>query len=81
HLMRAQGYYTAYKGKWHLSHMAGDFNLGYGPFPNTSAALEPFGFADYNLDGDPHGATWTGFRFDAQIAADAALWLADKGKA
>lgn len=80
HLMRAQGYYTAYKGKWHLSHMTGDFNLGYGPFPNTSAALEPFGFADYNIDGDPHGATWTGFRFDAQIAADAALWLADKGK-
>lgn len=79
-LFRAQGYYTAYKGKWHLSHIGGDHNLTYGPFPNTSDALEPFGFSDYNIDGDPHGATWTGFRFDGQIAADASLWLAANGK-
>lgn len=79
-LFRAQGYYTAYKGKWHLSHIGGNHNLTYGPFPNTSDELEPFGFSDFNIDGDPHGATWTGFRYDGQIAADASIWLKDNGR-
>lgn len=79
HLLRAQGYYTAYKGKWHLSHLRADPGLVYGPYPSTAAALEPFGFADYNADGDPHGATWTGYRYDGQIASNAVQWLATKG--
>jgi arylsulfatase A-like enzyme len=81
HYLRAQGYYTAYKGKWHLSHMAGDHQLNYGPFPNTEDALEPFGFSDFNIDGDPHGATLTGYRFDGQIASDSVHWMEKKGKA
>jgi arylsulfatase A-like enzyme len=81
HLLRAQGYYTAYKGKWHLSPIAHDPGLVYGSYPNTTDALEPFGFSDYNIDGDPHGATWTGYRYDAQIASTAARWLATRGRA
>ncbi|MES2102984.1 MAG: sulfatase-like hydrolase/transferase [Pseudomonadota bacterium] len=80
HLLRAQGYYTAYKGKWHMSHLPADPGLVYGPYPNTRAALEPYGFSDYNIDGDPHGATWTGYRYDSQIASNAVQWLATKGK-
>ncbi len=79
HLLREQGYYTAYKGKWHLSHIADGANLGYGPYPTTRDALEPFGFSDYNDDGDPHGITWTGYKYDPQTASSAANWLATKG--
>src|SRR5690606_14303594 len=35
HMLRERGYYTAFKGKWHLSTL-----------PNTENALEPFGFSD-----------------------------------
>ncbi|MFM8768736.1 MAG: sulfatase-like hydrolase/transferase, partial [Rubrivivax sp.] len=66
---------TAYKGKWHLSELRAHYELTYGRYPNSRDALEPFGFSDYNFDGDPHGATWTGYKFDAQIAAEAAHWL------
>lgn len=81
HLLRAQGYYTAYKGKWHLSPMRHDPGLTYGPYPDTSNALEPFGFSDFNSDGDPHGATWTGYRTDRQTASKAIEWLGTKGRA
>jgi arylsulfatase A-like enzyme len=81
HLLRAQGYYTAYKGKWHLSPIAHDPGLVYSTYPNTADALEPYGFSDFNIDGDPHGATWTGYRYDAQIASTAAQWLGTRGRA
>lgn len=80
HLLRAQGYYTAYKGKWHLSHLRADPGLVYGPYPTTENALEPYGFSDYNADGDPHGSTWTGYRYDGQIASNAVQWLGSKGR-
>jgi arylsulfatase A-like enzyme len=75
HYLRAQGYYTAYKGKWHLSDMKGNYELQYEAYPNSQHALEPFGFSDYNIDGDPHGSTWTGFKNDASIASNASNWL------
>ncbi|MFZ6641975.1 sulfatase-like hydrolase/transferase [Undibacterium sp. TC4M20W] len=81
HLLRAQAYYTAYKGKWHLSHVRPDPGLVYGPYPTTENALEPYGFSDYNADGDPHGSTWTGYRYDGQIASNAVQWFCTKGRA
>ena len=75
HYFRANGWRTAYKGKWHLSEMRAHYELTYGRYPSSRDALEPFGFSDFNFDGDPHGATWTGYKFDAQIAAEAAHWL------
>ena len=80
HLLRAQGYYTAYKGKWHLSPIAHDPGLVYGQYPNSEHLLEPYGFSDFNIDGDPHGATWTGYRYDAQIASQAVQWLGTRGR-
>ncbi len=75
HYFRANGYYTAYKGKWHLSHLHARHELTYGQYPNSQHALEPWGFSDFNFDGDPHGSTWTGFRVDAQIASQSAEWI------
>ncbi len=80
HYFRANGWRTAYKGKWHLSELRAHYELTYGHYPNSRDALEPFGFSDYNFDGDPHGATWTGYKFDAQIAAEAAHWLHQQGR-
>ncbi len=78
-LLRAQGYYTAYKGKWHLSHIPLDPGLVYGPYPSTRNALESYGFSDYNHDGDHHGSTWTGYKYDPEIASTAAYWLGTRG--
>jgi arylsulfatase A-like enzyme len=43
-MLRAQGYYTAYKGKWHLSVI--NQKLGKDVFPNAAQALEEYGFSD-----------------------------------
>lgn len=80
HLLRAQGYYTAYKGKWHLSPVRHDPGLTYGPYPDCRNELEPYGFSDFNEDGDPHGATWTGYRTDRQTASRAIEWLVTRGR-
>jgi arylsulfatase A-like enzyme len=80
HLLRAQGYYTAYKGKWHLSSVRHDPGLTYGPYPDCRNELEPYGFSDFNFDGDPHGATWTGYRTDRQTASQAIEWLGTRGR-
>ena len=45
HLLRDQGYYTAFKGKWHLSWLE-----------HSEDALEPYGFSDFQLWGEMYGA-------------------------
>jgi arylsulfatase len=66
HLLRDQGYYTAFKGKWHESEF---------PEGDTSDAMEPYGFSDFQESGDVQGMPLDGFTKDPQIAADAAAWL------
>jgi arylsulfatase A-like enzyme len=44
HLMREQGYYTAFKGKWHLSEV-----------PRSEDALERYGFSDLQQWGEMFG--------------------------
>jgi arylsulfatase len=67
-MLRAQGYYTAYKGKWHLSVI--NQKLRPNAFPNASQALEEYGFSDYNYDGEHTGLTWAGFGHDGVTAAE-----------
>ena len=69
HLLRALGYYTAYKGKWHES----EFQEG-----DTTDALEPYGFSDYQATGEVQGGPMDGFTKDPQIAADSVAWLKDR---
>ncbi|HSH46260.1 MAG TPA: sulfatase-like hydrolase/transferase, partial [Longimicrobiales bacterium] len=49
HLLREQGYHTAFKGKWHLSAV-----------PRGEDALERYGFSDYQQWGEIPGAPWPG---------------------
>lgn len=73
-MLRRVGYRTTYKGKWHLSNLNEGLNFGGiagGIFPNTTAILEPFGFSNYNFDGDRVGLSWDGFMNDGATAAEA----------
>lgn len=82
HMLRLAGYYTAYKGKWHLAPFVlsperEDLAKGY---KGGVDLMEPYGFSDYSFNGDRWGGAWDGYRYDGEIASEAALWLASKGK-
>lgn len=69
HMLRRAGYYTALKGKWHLSDVPDD---------GAAEALEVYGFSDFQSFGEVWGDVHDGFRWDPEIAADAASWLTEK---
>ncbi len=77
HMMRELGYYTAYKGKVHLSEALTpeadkDDKL-------MTDAMEPYGFSDFNPTGDHYGKTLGGYTHDTGFAGDAVNWLRAKG--
>lgn len=76
HMLRKQGYHTAYKGKWHLSR---EFNVEEVRDLLTDE-MEKYGFADYYSPGDMIGHTLGGYQFDDLIAASAVTWLRRKGQ-
>lgn len=79
-MLREQGYYTAYKGKWHLTNVNEGSDYSSPPdgmYPNACDKLEPYGFSDFNFNGEQVGLSWDGFRDDVQIAGDAAALLYD----
>ncbi|EKF74877.1 sulfatase [Alcanivorax hongdengensis A-11-3] len=80
HYFREQGYYTAYKGKWHLSEIQDGPGLIYGNYPSQNRALEDYGFSDYNLTGDVHGSVWQGYIADRMVSAEACRWLLGTGQ-
>ena len=83
HMMQAAGYYTSYKGKWHLSRINHDRGWNRAPggiYPNTERAMEKYGFHDYGFDGEEVGLTWDGYRSDMYVAGDAARNIIDYAK-
>ncbi len=70
HLLREQGYYTAFKGKWHLSDV-----------PRSEDALEPYGFADYQPWGEMYGAPLQGEQLDCAAATEVVDWLESRAPA
>ncbi|MDI3331686.1 MAG: sulfatase-like hydrolase/transferase [Micrococcus sp.] len=63
-MLREQGYYTAFKGKWHLSH------------PEQSPdALEAYGFSDFQSWGDNWGGPMQGETLDGTVAFETVDWL------
>jgi arylsulfatase len=68
HMLRDLGYYTAYKGKWHESEF---------PEGDTTEAMEPFGFSDFQEWGDAYGAPLDGLTKDPKTAEEAVSWLKD----
>lgn len=66
HMLRDAGYYTAFKGKWHLSEV---------PAKGSKDALEPYGFSDFQDWGETFGEPLDGYRRDPEVAEEAARWL------
>jgi len=76
HMLRQAGYYTAYKGKWHLSRkfdVEGNEQL-------LTKEMEKYGFADYYSPGDIVAHTLGGYEFDHLIAGSAMTWLRRHGR-
>jgi arylsulfatase len=79
HLLREAGYYTAYKGKWHLTREFETENTLAAPTKIFTQEMEAYGFSDYLGVGDIIAHTQGGYLHDGMIAAAAASWL--RGKA
>jgi len=79
HLLREAGYYTAYKGKWHLTREFETVNKLEAPEKIFTREMEAYGFSDYLGVGDIIAHTQGGYLHDGMIAAAAASWL--RGKA
>lgn len=63
-MLRMAGYYTAFKGKWHIS--------------KDTESLEKYGFADWT-EGDMYGSVYEGWKEDETILNNSVEWLKNKG--
>lgn len=75
HLLREAGYYTAYKGKWHLTREFETANKLEAPEKIFTKEMEAYGFSDYLGVGDIIAHTQGGYLHDGMIAASAVSWL------
>lgn len=76
HMLRQAGYYTAYKGKWHLN---AEFDT---PAPEKlfTREMDAYGFSDFAWPGDVLVHTLGGYRHDHMIAGSAVSWMREKGQ-
>ncbi len=76
-MLRAAGYYTAYKGKWHLNSA---FETAK-PDHLFTEEMEAYGFSDYVWPGDVLTHTLGGYTYDNMIGGSVVSWLRDQGRA
>ncbi|MFO1157819.1 MAG: sulfatase-like hydrolase/transferase [Reyranellaceae bacterium] len=80
-ILRKLGYYTAYKGKWHLNaamateNRAGDIKALF-----ETTMDRDYGFYDYTGAGDYIESALGGYQYDGIVAAQAIQWLKAKGR-
>ena len=79
-MLRQAGYYTAYKGKWHLTKEFEEVNKLGSPTKIFTQEMEAYGFSDYFGIGDIIAHTQGGYLHDGIIAAMAGSWLRGKGR-
>jgi len=77
HMLRKAGYYTAYKGKWHLTRA---FDQEFPPQHLFTREMDVYGFSDYVSPGDVVGHTLGGYSFDNIIGSSAIAWLRRVGR-
>ena len=80
HMLRDAGYYTAYKGKWHLTKEFETVNKLGTPTKIFTEEMEGYGFSDYFGIGDIIAHTQGGYLHDGVIAAMGGSWLRGKGR-
>jgi arylsulfatase len=79
-MMRDAGYYSAYKGKWHLTKEFETVNSLGSPTKIFTKEMEDYGFSDYVGIGDIIAHHQGGYRHDGVISAMAVSWLRSKGR-
>jgi arylsulfatase len=80
HMLRDAGYYTAYKGKWHLNKEFETVNKLGSPTKIFTQEMEGYGFSDYFGVGDIIAHTQGGFLHDGVISAMAGSWMRGRGR-
>jgi arylsulfatase len=79
-MLRDAGYYTAYKGKWHLTKEFETVNKLGTPTKIFTAEMEDYGFSDYFGIGDIIAHDRGGYLHDGVIAAMAGSWMRGRGR-
>ncbi len=79
-MLRSAGYYTAYKGKWHLTKEFETVNKLGTPTKIFTEEMEAYGFSDYFGIGDIIAHTSGGYLHDGVIASMGVSWLRGKGR-
>ncbi len=79
-MLRDAGYYTAYKGKWHLTKEFETVNTLANPSRIFTKEMEDYGFSDYFGIGDIIAHTQGGYLHDGVISAMGGSWLRGKGR-
>lgn len=79
-MLRETGYYTAYKGKWHLTKEFETVNKLSTPTKIFTQEMEAYGFSDYFGIGDIIAHTQGGYLHDGVIAAMSGSWMRGKGR-
>jgi arylsulfatase len=80
HMLRELGYYTAYKGKWHLTKEFETVNKLGTPTKIFTQEMEAYGFSDYMGIGDIIAHERGGYLHDGITAAMGVSWLRGKGR-
>ncbi len=76
HMLRKAGYYSAYKGKWHLNK---EFDTDR-PTRLFETEMDAYGFSDFVWPGDVLAHTLGGYKHDHMIGGSAISWLREKGR-
>lgn len=75
HMLRRAGYYTAYKGKWHLDR---EFDTD-APSRLFAKEMDAYGFSDFAWPGDVLAHSLGGYKHDHMIAGSAISWMRERG--
>ena len=78
-MLREAGYYTAYKGKWHLTKEFETVNELGTPTKIFTKEMEAYGFSDYFGVGDIIAHEQGGYLHDGIISAMGVNWLRGRG--
>lgn len=78
-MLREAGYYTAYKGKWHLTKEFETVNELGTPSKIFTKEMEAYGFSDYFGVGDIIAHEQGGYLHDGIISAMGVNWLRGRG--
>lgn len=79
HILRSMGYFTTYKGKFHLNN---DMAMANSPNHFTQlfeGLMDQYGFSDFDGMGDFIDACRGGYQYDATVTAKAITWLRASG--